>query len=78
MTIQIVNPTHGRSKAALQAALNAGPEGVKLDDPWPWGQRTFTAATMRPGQSFPVVMDPATRRRFATITRRKDGSFKVT
>ena len=76
MTIQVHN--FAKSKATLQAALTETPDKVTFSDPSPFGVHYFTGATIRVGESFPVVMDPATRMRFAGVARRKDGMFKVT
>ena len=79
MTIQIAAPLkHGASKQALQDALN-NPEynTVNFMEPSPFGNRIFSAGTINKGTSFPVVMDPDTRRRFAKVVRRADGTFKV-
>lgn len=77
MTVQVVKAEHGKSKAALLAAVEAGAEKVWFRRPTPWGDEEFSAAGIKPHERFPVVMDPATRRRFAEIERRPDGSFRV-
>lgn len=77
MTIQVYHPEHGKNKATLAAAMNADPEKVRFYNPTPFGASYFTAAKVTPGESFPVVMDPQTRRRFAIVKRNADGTFKV-
>lgn len=77
MTIQLKSLAHGKSKAALQAALNSTPQGVIFEDPSIFNPRVFRGNTIKPGEHFIVVMDPATRRRFAHVTRKDDGTFKV-
>ena len=76
MTIQVHN--FAKSKATLQAALTETPDKVRFSDPSPFGVRCFTGAEIKLSESFAVVMDPATRMRFSMVTRRKDGTFKVT
>lgn len=78
MTIQVQN--HNTSKAALKAALAATPQAVQFHDPGVFTSSKggwFTGADIPPGDSFPVVLDPATRRRFAKVTRKADGSWRV-
>lgn len=78
VTIQIAPPfKHGKSKATLQAALNSDLEIVNFMEPTPWEERYFSQTSVKPGEKFAVVMDPATRMRFATVQQRADGSWKV-
>lgn len=80
MTIQLYTVRHGKSKAALQAELNAMPERVQFYNPsimvFPQ-DAVFTGADMKPGERFACVLDPDTRRRFATVARTVSG-FRVT
>lgn len=76
MTIQVYSD-HAKSKATLTAALNSNPQAVRFYDPSLFNSRIFRASEMKPGERFPVVMDPQTRRRFAEVERRADGSFRV-
>ena len=77
MTIQVRDPAHGKSKAALQAALDAAPSQVWFHDPSIMHTRCFAASSMAPGESFPVVMDHPKRMRFATVSRLRDGAYRV-
>lgn len=88
MTIQVNNPAHGKSKAALQTALNNAFEvyeapgisrAIHFYDPsiFEGSRGSFSALTMARGESFPVVMDPAKRMRFALVKRLTNGTFKV-
>lgn len=79
MTIQVSSTRVARSKATLEAALAADPREVWFYDPsiFQGSRGTFSADEVKPGDRFPVVMDPATRQRFAEIVRKPDGSFKV-
>ncbi len=77
MTIQVCNPAHGASKAALAKALNEAPSQVQFREPTPFEDKLFYANSVRAGTRFAVVMDPATRRRFATVVRKADGSWGV-
>jgi hypothetical protein len=77
MTIQLASIRHGQSKAALQSALNTMPDRVEFHDPSIMAPRWFVGADMAVGERFPIVMDPATRRRFATVAR-TDKGFRVT
>jgi len=77
MTIQLATVRHGTSKKALEAAMTAMPERVRFADPSIFAPREFAASEMRLGEKFACVMDPETRRRFALIKRRLDGTFRV-
>lgn len=81
MTIQLHTIRHGKSKAALQAELNAMPDRVAFWDPAiinpRFGGRPFAADMIQPGESFACVLDPDTRRRFATVARTPSG-FRIT
>lgn len=78
MTVQIAAPfKHGKSKATLQDALNSDLEIVNFREPSPFGDRIFGKDSIKPGESFPVVLDPATRRRFAKVPRTATNIFKV-
>lgn len=76
MTIQLNFPTSaGKNKKALQDALNEKPSKVVFMEPTPWAQTLFTEPNAP--DRFAVVMDPETRRRFATVTRTPKG-WRVT
>lgn len=78
MTIQA--RTANQSKTVLQACLNDKPESVKFHDPGIFVSSKgdwFTGANIPPGDSFLVVMDHPRRSRFAEVTRKTDGTFKV-
>lgn len=89
MTIQVTIPSIATSKAALQQALNRAVDhadrtgeasGVcEFYDPsiFPGSRGTFSCLNMVEGESFPVVMDPAKRMRFALVKRMATGYFKV-
>ena len=77
MTIQLRTPAAGKSKAILQTELNQAPINILFEDPSIFAPRMFRGSQIKPGESFPVVMDPATRQRFASVTRKSDGTFKV-
>lgn len=77
MTIQCKTPGAAVSKATLQAALNSDPGSVRFVEPTPWDDREFSGAEWPRGARKPVVMDPTTRRRFSTVERLQDGSFRV-
>ena len=79
VTIQLASTRFGESKVKLQATLNSHPDWVRFDDPSPFNDSrgNFSAVNVKLGEKFAVVMDPATRRRFATVRRLEDGSFKV-
>jgi len=79
MTIQVASTRFASSKATLQAALNSTPDHVRFDDPsiFEGSRGHFDASSIKPGEKFPVVMDPQTRRRFATVERKLNGQFKV-
>lgn len=80
MTWQLVSPLYGKSKAVLEAALNEAPERVRFTDPavfGPKGGGAFQGNEILPGESGTVVLDPATRRRFARIERTTKGVFRV-
>jgi hypothetical protein len=78
MTIQLITARHGTSKGVLQEALNTEPTNVGFHDPSIRNERYFTGFDIKVGERFPVVMDPATRKRFSTVVRKSDGTFKVT
>lgn len=82
MTIQVTNPAHGKSKAALQSALNEKPGAVGFYNPsmfLPFDEKAhFSGNDIRPDATgFAVVMDHPARTRFAMVSRRADGTFKV-
>lgn len=78
MTIILRTPAAGKSKKSLESALNEDPSKVRFEDPsFFFPKPSFTGDTIEDGASFPVVMDPETRRRFSTVAR-KGGVFKVT
>ncbi len=77
MTVQVQSATFGKSKKVLQQALTESPQSVRFHDPSFFNPRSFTGADIKPGEKFPVVMDPATRQRFSTVERKSDGSFRV-
>ncbi len=81
MTIQLgTYKSHGTSKTVLQAALNEQPERVRFEDPsiFQGSRGTFYGNDIKNGEKFPIVMDPQTRRRFATIVRDLNtGAFRV-
>lgn len=79
MTVQIAAPfKYGANKKALQDGLNGdSPESVNFYDPSIVRPRQFTGASIQVGERFPVVMDPETRRRFAEVERKADGTFRV-
>lgn len=72
MTIMLMTPRFGKSKAALRDALATMPNQVEFADPSPFTLRFFTGADIEVGESFYVVMDHPRRSRFALITRRAD------
>lgn len=75
MTIQVVNVF--KNKNLLAEALRDQPQTVRFYDPSIFNERHFRGDDMKPGESFPVVLDHPLRTRFATIYRLKDGGFKV-
>lgn len=75
MTVQVQN--FNKNKGVLQDALNSTPEQVMFYDPSIFNERTFSGKEVQTGEHFPVVMDHPKRMRFATVTRKQDGSFKV-
>lgn len=75
MTIQVMS--FGESKQKLQEALNSRPREVVFEDPSIMTPGVFTGEGIRKGESFLVVMDPKTRRRFATVKRLESGEFRV-
>jgi hypothetical protein len=77
MTTQITNSAQGKSKATLQAALNANPHGVLMLTPMPGRDALHTADIIKPGEQLAVVMDHPRRMRFALIKRAADGTFRV-
>ena len=76
MTIQLNMPP-GLSKKALQDKLNAAPGMVTFFDPSIMGERYFTGATWNEPEGTAVVLDHPKRMRFAQITKRADGTWKV-
>lgn len=80
MTIQLCSLEAGKSKKALEAALHKDPQHVPFYDPsiFQGSRGTFIGADIKPGESFPAVMDHPKRMRFATVTRKADGRFKIT
>lgn len=77
MTIQLTTLSVARSKRTLLDALKTVPEAVRFYDPSFIRPRSFSGADMVPGERIDVVMDPTTRRRFAIVVRRLDGTFQV-
>ena len=81
MTIQVSIPAYGKSKAALAQALNSNTPGHIFHDPSIFPEKYYGAHfglhIIKVGDSFPVVMDPDKRQRFALFTRKLDGTFKV-
>lgn len=79
MTIQVASTRFASSKQVLETALNTTPDHVHFDDPsiFPGSRGHFNATTIQIGEKFAVVMDPQTRRRFATVQRKLNGQFKV-
>lgn len=73
MTIQLKSTRHGKSKLTLAAAMNESPSTVSFYDPSIINELFFTAADMEVGASFACVLDPDTRRRFATVKRTANG-----
>lgn len=63
-----------KNKAELKAKLD---KGCAIRNPTPFGDRIFRSPDLPVGFREPVVLDPTTRRRFATIERKPDG-WKVT
>jgi len=78
MTVQLRSARFGKSKKVLQDMLNTDPMAVYFVDPSFFNPRSFRGDEMVAGERFPVVMDPETRRRFATVARNDDGTFRVT
>jgi hypothetical protein len=78
MTVALRSAKFSASKGVLQDALNTQPDRVEFHDPSLFNERWFTGHDIKVGERFPVVMDPATRRRFSTVVRKSDGTFKVT
>lgn len=77
MTTQVVSPKHGKSKVALEAALNEDAPSVAFCEPEPLANRYFSGDMVKIHTKFVVVMDPETRKRFALVQRNGDGTFKV-
>ena len=77
MTIQVILASDGKSKKVLQDKLNTSI--VFLHDPsfFEGSRGSFGSTQIAIGESFPVVLDHPKRTRFATITRKADGSFSV-
>ena len=63
-----------KNKAELKAKLDAG---CTVKRPDPWGSITYHSSELPVGFKEPVVLDPATRRRFATIEKLADGTWRV-
>lgn len=63
-----------KNKAELKAKLEAG---CTIHNPTPFGDLAVQSSTREIGFKEPVVLDPQTRRRFATIERTAKG-WKVT
>lgn len=76
MTIQLTSQHLGKSKAALQEALNRQPTNVEFHDPSIMNPRSFFGSSIRIGEKFACVLDHPKRQRFAQITRTESG-FKV-
>ena len=72
----IVSPEVFTSKKALEALANAGGHAFRIKDPSMFAPRDFNVLDMQPGQSEIVTNHPK-RDKFAKITRKADGSFKV-
>lgn len=63
-----------KNKAELKAKLDAG---CVIKEPTPYGNRNFLSSDCAVGFREPVVLDPDTRRRFATIEKLADGTWRV-
>jgi hypothetical protein len=63
-----------KNKAELKAKLDAG---CWIDCPTPYGKQQRRSEMLPKGFKEPVVLDPATRRRFATIEKLADGTWRV-
>lgn len=80
MTILLTSAVaHGKSKAVLEDALRRTPALVVFEDPsiFSGSRKNFTGADITAGDHFALVMDPLTRRRFAQVICKVDGSFRV-
>lgn len=79
MTVQIAPPyKYGKSKQVLKDALNGDDCGLVIFyDPSIMNSRYFKGTEIRPGENFAAVLDPQTRRRFAIVGRKADGTFTV-
>jgi hypothetical protein len=66
----------GKSKAALQKALDNTQGQVVFMDPTPFGNKYYDRNTFPEGKHA-VVMDPMTRRRFCTVSKLSFNKFKV-
>lgn len=79
MTIQVMSRTAAKSKKTLEVALNESAGLVNFYDPsiFEGSRGQFTGEDIKPGEKFPVVMDHPQRNRFATVSRKPDGKFKV-
>lgn len=75
MTVQVKN--FNKSKEVLQNQLNTDPSQVSFYDPSIFNSRSFTGEDVKKGEHFAVVMDHPRRMRFALVTRRQNGTFKV-
>lgn len=79
MTIQVSSTQYSTSKKALQDRLNTEPGTVTFYNPslFTTLPSNFYGRNIPERSHFPVVMDHPKRNRFATITRKPDGTFKV-
>jgi hypothetical protein len=63
-----------KNKAELEQRLNAG---CSIIEPTPWGNKYHDSKDLPVGFKEPVVLDPDTRRRFAEISKKSDGTWRV-
>lgn len=85
MTITLAVPDQGRSKKALLELLEADPGKVTFVNPalpqfiapGDFRQPRFTGADIPLGASFPICMDPKSRRRFSIVRRTSSGTWRV-
>jgi hypothetical protein len=77
--VTIQAQTFNTSKKVLEQALNEAPQHCRFYDPsiFPGSRGQFRGDSIEKGEHFAVVMDHPKRMRFATVTRKPDGTFKV-
>lgn len=63
-----------KNKAELKAKLDSG---CVIIEPTPWGEQRHASGSFAIGRKEAVVLDPQTRRRFASIERMADGTWRV-